>query len=281
MDWSKAKTILIISFIVVNVLLAIAVINTDEKIESFVSEEFVDDSIRLLSNKDIAVSTEIPREIPSLESLTVEYETFKTPELNEKFFDGGGSVSIIAEGFTEIKNDNEKLTVLNNKHIIYESEKINQAQVISSNDDALKIATDFLNILEYDTSDMELSHIKQSDGRYHLEFSKIYNEKFLESSFTKIILDDTGIRRFERQWLNVIDVGDTPIFISSAPKSILGLLSMNEVYGRVVKDISLSYYFEPEKHDYIQNPLEAKQGKTIPAWRIQFEDGYKVFIDNY
>ena len=281
MDWSKAKTILIVSFIVVNVLLAIALIGTDEKVETFVSEEFVEDSIRLLSNKDIEVLTEIPREIPSLESLTVEYETFKTQELNEKFFDGKGSVSIIAEGFTEIKNDDEKLTVLNNKHLIYESNKIAESRLISTDEDALRVATDFLGDLEYDTMDMELSHIRQLDGRYHLEFSKVYNEKFLESSFTNIQLDNEGIRKFERQWLNVIEVGDTPIFISSAPKSILGLLSMNEVYGRGVKDISLSYYFEPEKHDYIQNPLEAKQGKTIPAWRIQFEDGYKVFIDNY
>ena len=281
MDWSKAKTILIISFIVVNILLVLALINTNEDIEAYVSENFVEDSIRLLSNKDISVSTEIPREIPSLPSLIVEYETFNTSEVNERFFDGNGKISIKDDGFIEIQNDDEKLTVLNSKLLIYESNKTDDSKALYSNDDAIEIATNYLSDLEYDTSDMKLSHIKQADSRYYLEFSKIYNDKYLESSFTNIQLDDTGVRKFERQWLNVIEVGDTPIFISSAPKSILGLLSMNQVYGKTVKDISLSYYFEPEKHDYIQNPLEAKQGKTIPAWRIQFEDGYKVFIDNY
>ena len=128
---------------------------------------------------------------------------------------------------------------------------------------------------------MVLSHVKRVDNIYHLEFSKVFKERFLESAFTNIQLDDTGIKKLERLWLNVIEIGETPIFISSAPKSILGLLSMKEVYGKNIKDISLCYYFDPEKHDYIQNPLQAKQGRAIPAWRIQFDDGYKVFIDNY
>lgn len=281
MDWSKAKTILIVSFIVVNVLLILALMGTNETIETLVSEEFVEDSTRLLSNKNIIVATNIPREIPSLESLIVEYETFKTHELNDKFFHNTGRVSIIAEGFVEINNDKEKLTILNNKHLIYESDELGKSQVLEDDGDALDIAMGFLEGLKYDTRDMKLSHIKQSDGRYYLEFSKIYNEKFLESSFTNIELDNTGVKRFRRLWLNVIDVREIPLFISSAPKSILELLSMNQVYGKTVKDISLSYYFDPEKHHYIQNPLDAQQGKTIPAWRIQFEDGYKVFIDNY
>lgn len=281
MDWSKAKTILIISFIVVNLLLILALFNTNETVETLVSEEFVEDSIRLLSNKDIIVPTEIPREIPSLQSLIVEYEDFNTQELNEKFFDGNGKISIKSDGFVEIEDKNEKLTILNSKLLIYESNKTEDSKVLHNNDDAIEVATNYLKDLKFDTSDMKLSHIREGNGRYHLEFSKIYNEKYLESAFTNIQLDNTGITKFERQWLNVIEVGDTPIFISSAPKSMLGLLSMNQVYGKTVKDISLSYYFEPEKHDYIQNPLEAKQGKTIPAWRIQFEDGHKVFIDNY
>ncbi|NLY46344.1 MAG: hypothetical protein GX053_10235 [Tissierella sp.] len=281
MDWSKAKTILIISFIVVNLLLILALFNTNETVETLVSEEFVEDSIRLLSNKDIIVPTEIPREIPSLQSLIVEYEDFNTQELNEKFFDGNGKISIKSDGFVEIEDKNEKLTILNSKLLIYESNKTEDSKVLHNNDDAIEVATNYLKDLKFDTSDMKLSHIREGNDRYHLEFSKIYNEKYLESAFTNIQLDNTGITKFERQWLNVIEVGDTPIFISSAPKSMLGLLSMNQVYGKTVKDISLSYYFEPEKHDYIQNPLEAKQGKTIPAWRIQFEDGHKVFIDNY
>lgn len=281
MDWSKAKTILIISLIIVNIILGMAIFNSNQDVETTVSEEFVEDSIKLLSNKEISVATEIPREIPSLQSLILEYETFRTSELNDKFFNDKGKVSIKGEGLVEILSTDEKLTILNDKLIIYESNKTDETHRINTNDDAVKMASDFLIDLEYDTIDMKLSYIKKSEGRYFLEFSKIHNDRYVESAFTNIQLDNTGIKKLERLWLNVIEEGDTPIFISSAPKSILGLLSMNEVYGKTIRDISLCYYFNPEKHEYILNPLETKQGKAIPAWRIQFEDGYKVFIDDY
>ncbi len=283
MDWSKAKTILIVSLIVVNIILGIAVFNANQDIETTVSEDFLEDSIRLLNNKDILVATEVPRDIPSLTSLVVEYETFKTSELNERFFEDSGKVSIRDQGLVEIQNEdgNERLTTLNEKYIIYEANGLDGDYSLNSNDDAIAMARDYLTSLKYDISDMKLSYIRKSEESYSIQFSKVYNEKFLESAFTNIQLDNTGIRKFERLWLNVIEEGEVPIFISSAPKSILGLLSMNQVYGKTIQDISLAYYFDPEKHDYIQDPLDAKQGRSIPAWRIQFEDGYKVFIDNY
>ena len=37
----------------------------------------------------------------------------------------------------------------------------------------------------------------------------------------------------------------------------------------------------PEKHEYLEEPGEAKQGKAVPAWRVEFDDGYKVFLDEY
>ncbi len=281
MDWSKAKTILIISLIMVNIILGIAVFNSNQGIETTVNEEFVEESIRLLSNKDISLAVEMPRKIPSLQGLVVEYESFKTSELNEKFFDDNGKVSIKGDGLVEILTDDEKLTILNEKLIIYESNRLGTNYQIKTNDDALSLATDFLSDLDYDTADMKLSYIKETEDRFFIEFSKIYDEKYLESAFTNIQLDSNGIRKFERLWLNPIEVGDNPIFISSAPKSILGLLSMNEVYGKTIQDISLSYYFDPERHEYIEDPLAAQQGRAIPAWRVQFDDGYKVFLDDY
>lgn len=281
MDWSKAKTILIVSFIVVNIMLGISLIDRRDNTSTIANQELVEDSIRLLKNKDISVATDIPREIPSLKTLVVEYEVFKAHEVNKKFFDEKAKVSLKMEGLVEMEDGHEKLTILNNKHIIYESSKDSEDLSINSFEDAENIAKDFLRNLGYDTVDMKLSYIKEKDGRYSLEFSKLYNGKYLESAFTNIQLDKTGIKKLERLWLNIIEEGDVPIFISSAPKSILALLSINEAYGRTIKDISLCYYFDPEKHSYIQNPLEARQGRAIPAWRIQFEDGYKIFIDDY
>ena len=76
-------------------------------------------------------------------------------------------------------------------------------------------------------------------------------------------------------------MGDKPIEISSAPKSLLAVLGKEEVEGKTITDISICYYFDPQRQDYNDNPEEVQQGTTIPAWRIQFNDGYKIFVDNY
>ncbi len=57
---------------------------------------------------------------------------------------------------------------------------------------------------------------------------------------------------------------------------------MGEVYGKTITDISICYYFDPQKHNYLEDLGEARQGgRAVPAWRIQFSDGYKIFIDEY
>ena len=128
---------------------------------------------------------------------------------------------------------------------------------------------------------MELTFIKEENDTFYIEYSKLYNGVFVERAYTNFQIDGRGVKRFERVWLIVEDLGETEIYISTAPKAILALLDMEDVYGKTIENISLCYYFDPQKHDYLEEPGEAKQGKAIPAWRIQFQDGYKVFIDDY
>jgi len=165
--------------------------------------------------------------------------------------------------------------------IIYESKSKDEFYNIQTDEQAIEIATSFLKEKGIPLSDMNLIFLKKVKGVYNLEFTKIHEEHYLESTFTNIKLDNKGVIKLERTWLDVIDTGEKIIEVSSAPKSLLALLSMEEVRGKTIKDISLCYYFNPEKHEYLEDPNEAQRGRTIPAWRIQFEDGYKVFIDNY
>lgn len=281
MDWSKAKTILIISFIIINILLGFELSKENKNVDKTLQEDFIDDAVRLLNNKDIKINTEIPRESPNLPALIVRYENIKPFDLNINFFKDKGAITTKGEGLVEIKNGDQNITLVNKKLLIYESKSEENIYDIGSEEEAIQIAKDFLTDVKFNTSDLDLSYIKFIGDTYYIEFSKIYNDRYLESAFTNIQLSNTGVKKMERLWLNVVEEGELQIYISSAPKSILGLLSMNEVYGKTIRDISLCYYFEPEKHDYIKDPKEAKEGRAIPAWRVQFEDGYKVFIDNY
>lgn len=281
MDWSKAKTILIFSFLITNILLVSVLISSERHMDSTIKKEFIEDVVKILKTKDIKIKTEIPKRIPSLNSLIVEYETIDISDINSSFFSDEGFINHNNEGLVVIIKDKEYLSIKNEKKLIYENKDTREIYKELSKDLSESIVRSFLTERSYDLSDMKLSYIKEDNGEYYLMFSKLYKEKYLETAYVNAVVDSRGVKKLERMWLNAKNESENPIYINTAPKAMMNLLSMEETYGKEIIDISLCYYFDPDGHEYIKDPLEAKQGKTIPAWRIVFDDGHKVIIDNY
>lgn len=281
MDWGKAKNILIIAFIVINLIMGYVFIVKDKEVDATNSPDFINQAIELLNKKQIQVHSEIPNINPKLSALTVVYVNMKPEQINKDYFNNIGHVSSQGEELIEVSLKDETISILNKKLLIYESDSQAIKYPNLTEDDVIPIAKDFLIDKGYSIDDLKISFMKKVGDYYYVEFSKVYNDIYLESAFTNIQLDSRGVIKMERMWLDVKEEGENLISISAASKSILGLLSMKEVYGKTIADISLCYYFNPGKHDYIEDPLETKQGRAIPAWRIQFDDGYKVIIDNY
>ncbi len=281
MDWGKAKNILIIAFIVINLIMGYVFIVKDKEVDATNSPDFINQAIELLNKKQIQVHSEIPNINPKLSALTVVYVNMKPEQINKDYFNNIGHVSSQGEELIEVSLKDETISILNKKLLIYESDSQAIKYPNLTEDDVIPIAKDFLIDKGYSIDDLKISFMKKVGDYYYVEFSKVYSDIYLESAFTNIQLDSRGVIKMERMWLDVKEEGENLISISAASKSILGLLSMKEVYGKTIADISLCYYFNPGKHDYIEDPLETKQGRAIPAWRIQFDDGYKVIIDNY
>lgn len=281
MDWSKAKTILIVAFLITNIILGFVVLSSERQEESTIKQSFIEDVIDILGKKNISIDTEIPKEAPTLNTLEVEYEVLDSDRVNKDFFNGKGNFDFEDRDLIEISKGSESVTVIKNKILKYEN---NNNEIIYKDIDkekATDIGMEFLEDKKYDLSDMKLYFIKEKDNEYTLEFSKVYGDRYLETAYTSMEIDARGVKSLERLWLNALDEGDTPIYINAAPKAILELISMEEAYGKNIVDISLSYYFEPKKNEYIEEVQDARKGKTIPAWRVLFDDGYKIVIDNY
>lgn len=281
MDWSKAKTILIVAFLITNMLLGVVLLSNNKTTDSTTKQGFVEDVTRLLNNKDIKIDTEISREIPSLNTLEVEYEIIDIIKVNNNFFDGEGLMESSGEEIVNIWKDDEYISIKNKKILSYENRNELEKHKGLTKEKAENIARNFLNDNKYDISDIKLSYIEEKENVFYLVFSKMYNGRYLEDAYLNIAIDARGVKYLDRMWLNVKSQGETSIYINTAPKAILSLLSIPESYGKTIEDISLCYYFDPEKHEYIKDPKSARKGRTIPAWRVMFKDGYKIIIDNY
>ncbi|WP_132996438.1 two-component system regulatory protein YycI [Sporanaerobacter acetigenes] len=281
MDWSKAKTILIIAFIVTNLLLAHVLFDNENIDEPTIKEGFIENAADLLQAKNIKVNCKIPNTQPSLSMMNVEYEKEGIDEINNNFF-GGKTIGIEQEEEkVEFQINKEKVTLLDGKTLIYENSDDREKYAVLDKEKAISIAEDFLKEKGFSMDDMKLSFIKNDNGIYYLEYTKIYEGLYVEKTYTKFEIGKCGIKRFERFWLNTKEIGENQIYISTAPKAILGLLTMEEAYGKTIEDISLCYYFDPSRHEDINDPKKTREGKAIPAWRIQFDDGSKILLDEY
>lgn len=278
MDWSKAKNILIVAFIITNLFLAYVLIDTKSIDNPTVDNEFITDVRNLLLEKDIKIDSTIPTEIPSLPLLTIEYETYKPVDLASKFL--GQYTAENIEGKEYYRNGDETLIISNGNEIIYtDDNNIKKIQSFEKKN-LIRIAEDFIRNKGFASDDYKLSDFRENNGVYYIEFNKVIKDMFLEKSYMKFDIDASGIKKFERYWISSAELGDNNIALMSAPRALLKLITMKDAYGKTITDISTCYYLDLQKHMSVGDPKKMKGGKATLAWRVQFSDGTKIFLED-
>ena len=282
MDWSKAKSILIIALIITNsILFGFNIYNQNTAKDLLNSKKFVKETTELLNERGIKLDCRIPTYKDKLPTLRVEFETYNASNMNELFFEGRGSVESPNNSLTKISNGDKLITIINDRRIRYENSDEKKVYDIKELSEAKDIAENFLMKYKFDTNDMELTHSEESNGLFYLNYSKIHDGIIIERSYTNIIVGSSGIISMDRLWLNVTDISSASVTLSSASKALLSLLDENEYYNKTIKNIEMCYYFDPEAQGYVEDITKAEQGRAIPAWRIQFTDGENIEIDNF
>lgn len=280
MDWSKAKTILIVAFLITNIILAFFVVHSRRSLEPSLTDDFIGEVVARLDSKDIKLSTEIPREELGLVPLTVSYEALDPQLINTRLYGGQAQLEemenrlVLRDGLSESSIENGKLF----KYEAYQGQA-NYKEL--DREQALDLAGDFIRRLGFDRDDLVQSYLLKIGDKYLVSYSKKYEGVYVEKAYIDILVGSQGVERAERLWLDIRARGDAKIYTSRAPKSLLKLLSRDSVYGKEIVDISICYFFDPGQHEYIETVENAKEGKTLPGWRILFSDGSRLILDNY
>lgn len=280
MDWSKAKNILIISFIFTNIFLAytlFSVSQSQRKIE--VQDEFIEDVVELLSKKSIEIDTDIPGEIPSMPIVSVEYEVYDTQRILERFL--GYYKEESWDGLKTYRNGEKTVRFeSNNKKIIYKDEGLSKKELKDelSQEKAIKKGEDFIRTHGFDLKDTELSLVVKEGGIYKLYYNKVIDDVAVEQTNMIVELSSQGVISFERYWIYRIDKEKQILKPTSAYKALLRLLAREQYYGKTIKDIEICYYFNID--DYGDDDLrDSRGGVAVPTWKIMFQDGEKVFLE--
>lgn len=242
MDWTKAKSILIVALIVTNLVLIFTYVFKDDILES-TDETVLSDTIALLESKNIFVDTDIPEKQSRMPVLTVEYSTMNQ-ELVENL-------------------------LLN--------QKVQQMSKLSDND-IIHMAEEFINNCGYLNENVKFESIERANGKFIVTYKNYINEIAIEDSYIICTISDGKIEEIQRYWLNPVEFGKTKKEIIPAVAALLKFMSDNNKEEKIlVEEISLVYWLDSSSFN-TESPIS---DTAFPAWKITYNHGKIKYIMAY
>lgn len=255
MDWSKAKTILIIALLVTNIFL----VATYETMGVKDNPEIMDQGtlIELLAQRGVYLETEIPKQAKDMELVPV--EVLHSVELEVEAL-------LASEGARELFNIKDTVSP-------EEWFNISDADVSSAYVDA---AVDFITALGFMDEGVRLKEIYLNDNNYVLiEFKNIYQGLPLEESTMVCTFNEGDLIDLDALWLKALANNRKKVSVMDPAVALLALVGEKKEEEKwIVRAIELAYWLNLNSRD-----IEGTVTDTaFPAWCITYNDGEKMYF---
>ncbi len=272
MDWSRAKSLLIIAFLLTNLYLLFNIYDNNYRHLTADNQE-INEVIDVLENKGIELIPDIPRDVSVPGILTVEYQEISPQHLASIFFGVSDIEPIIQNGTTIYMKDEKKLEIKNNREIIYLdlALKDDQKGTLTAKD-AVKTGNSFLKTTGLYTPAMVVDEIVPTSKGYSISYVQEYKDVLLEVSYVQLEVTPKGIYSMNMLWLKPKHMEKGRKKIMPAAQALLKIVSSKEFADNPpsrIDDITLVNYFNWEG---------AKEGEAFPAWKVQVE-GKSYYIN--
>lgn len=232
MDWTKAKTILIVALIITNLVLIGTYFyqsnrfNTNEK-------EMQDVTVKLLADKGIFIETNIPKEHPKMARLMVKYDKMNEDVIKEQMDR--------QKALTEAEQTDENL---------------------------ISVTSGFIENCGLMTENVTFDRIDRTDDEVLVTYKNYIGKTAIEDSYIICTLKDGKITDFKRYWLNPVDDSDIEKEVIPAVAALVKFMSENTEGEKIhVTDISLVYYLDSNAFD-AESPVT---DTAFPAWKISYD----------
>ncbi len=281
MNWSKAKTILIVVFLIADIFLFYVSYGVD--MVNNVGEEDIAKVLDYLKSHNITVKGPIPSKGNPASLLYVKYKTLDIEEAREIFFDSADNIAIKeSERKILMENDTILLELHNNGEIFYLDKRLNKKDNEAVDEGKITKSVDsFLKLLNIDLNQATLVKKIVKANYVNLRYNQNYKNRFIDKTYLEIKAVDEGISYAKILWFESVQNGKTKNEVISPIKA---LLKLAELYGIENNEVSVDeiiqgYYFSNsmEKTFGVRTVME---GNAVPVWRIKTNVG-NVYINGY
>jgi len=242
MDWGKAKTILIVSLIITNLVLLAALYLSNMKI----AIEDEDMLLEILAAGNIVIDSKIPDKPEKMAALYVKSEVVQPLDL-KRMVNG----LLVYENLGTDKDDEEAMVIF---------------------------ADELLARAGYKDEYTFFSHIEKKESGWIVIYRDIFHGTPIEESYVRLHISNGGCDSIERKWYKPISLHINKKEIKSPLKAMIQLLAeKDEEEILIITDIELVYW----ANTHAISSLPTQNEMAIPAWRITDNTGNTRYIEGY
>jgi len=242
MDWTKAKTILIIALLITNIFLLVTytLSNSDNETSE---EELLRETIALLEEKNIYVKGELPSVYQKMPVLMVQYDRLDPDFLHQKL-----------------------------------AEQTPMESKSGSRKEIVKMVEAFLKDCGIWSPNVILDKVEQQDNKTYVHYKNEYEGYLVEDSYIICTVENGVITEVDRFWLKPKGFGQAKKATISASAALLSLMREKDQREAIlVEDMELVYWLNPSDYE----GETAISDTALPAWKITYNDGKVKHISAY
>lgn len=242
MDWTKAKTILLIALLITNLFLG--AIYVFAQIRQNEDEEMLQkETIALLEAKQIYVETVLPLKHNKMPVLNIRYDRMDPDLLEEQL----ASQTPLPEN----RRSREYI---------------------------LGMAGDFLYKCGILAENVVLDRVEERGTETIVSYKNVYEGISIEESYIQCTVKDGMVTELTRYWLHPIDFGRTKKATMSASAALIHFMSGKDSKESIkVEDMSLVYWLDPSAYGMETTVYDT----AFPAWKVTYNGGKIRYIPAY
>jgi regulatory protein YycI of two-component signal transduction system YycFG len=265
MDWSKTKTILIITLIIVNVFLLYFYIEKPTQDHNAINEEL----ITLLADKGISFEKQAYEFPMALPKLYVDYKAYGEESIINllgRNYMKNNTLYINKDYYIEISEDN--VLTYARRGILLGDNDMSEA-------DGITFGKAFLESVNLYDSTVMLDEVKKEDDYIVVSYKKVLDGRFVERSYMTLELFNNEVISLKRKWLSHDVLDNESNQIIPLEMAVYKFeTKMNASKDLTIENIALGYVLENDI--FVQN---IQSGEAFPFYKFELSDGSQVYIE--
>lgn len=264
MDWTKAKTILIIVFLFTNIFLGYELFELSMG-SNYINDTRINEIVDYLKDSNIAVNMDVPHRAKPLPTILVRYKSFSKDEAAAIFFGNSKITDVMQnENSMWLSDGNISVQTRDTNELHYVNKAIAPSNAPNERK-SKKAAESFISKMGIGGGGRFFMGETAAGGYYKFSYGQKYSGVPVYNSYIEITANETGVHEARMVWFDSIkDHTNTTEVVSS----IGVLLKVQQVLKNSGSNVAVNgmeqgYYF-----NVTGASSKAVEGTAFPVWKV-------------